>query len=88
MQPDETLSAPAGGAGKMGAESQEKSPERRAGSGPSPPPPVRARARARVCVAVGGGGLQLRVQGTLRAAEQVAELRLEPLPRKQTERAA
>ena len=36
----------------------------------------------------GGGELQLRVQGTPRAAEQVAELRLEPLPRKQTERAA
>lgn len=54
-----------------------------------PPRPPAVRVRVRVCVAVSGGvALQLRVQGTPRAAEQVAELRLEPLPRKQTERAA
>ncbi|XP_059976926.1 gamma-soluble NSF attachment protein isoform X3 [Lagenorhynchus albirostris] len=52
VQADETLSAPVGGAGKMSSESQEKSPERRAGSGPSPPPPVRARVRVCVCVCV------------------------------------
>lgn len=54
-----------------------------------PRPPQYVHVRARVCVWLCVGGvLQLRVQGTLRAAEQVAELRLEPLPRKQTERAA